>query len=37
MENRKQHIETAITFLREKVSDMTVAPIYETRPLYFAE
>jgi 2-amino-4-hydroxy-6-hydroxymethyldihydropteridine diphosphokinase len=37
IENRKQHIETAITFLREKVNDMTVAPLYETKPRYFED
>ena len=35
IENRKQHIETAITFLHEKVYDMIVAPLYETKPRYF--
>jgi 2-amino-4-hydroxy-6-hydroxymethyldihydropteridine diphosphokinase len=37
IENRKQHIETAITFLREKVYDITVAPLYETKPRYFED
>ena len=35
VENRKQHIETAIVLLREKVHDITVAPLYETKPRYF--
>ena len=35
IENRKQHVETAITLLREKVYDITVAPLYETKPRYF--
>ena len=35
IENRKQHIETAIVLLREKVHDITVAPLYETKPRYF--
>jgi 2-amino-4-hydroxy-6-hydroxymethyldihydropteridine diphosphokinase len=37
IENRKQHIETAITLLREKVHDITVAPLYETKPRYFED
>jgi 2-amino-4-hydroxy-6-hydroxymethyldihydropteridine diphosphokinase len=37
IENRKQHIETAITLLREKVYDITVAPLYETKPRYFED
>jgi 2-amino-4-hydroxy-6-hydroxymethyldihydropteridine diphosphokinase len=37
IENRKQHIETAIILLREKVSDITVAPLYETKPRYFED
>ena len=37
IENRKQHIETAITLLREKVQDITVAPLYETKPRYFED
>ena len=37
IENRKQHIETAIAFLREKVHDMTVAPFYETKPRYYED
>ena len=37
IENRKLHIETAITLLREKVSDIIVAPFYETKPRYFEE
>jgi 2-amino-4-hydroxy-6-hydroxymethyldihydropteridine diphosphokinase len=35
IENRKQHVEKAITLLREKVYDITVAPLYETKPRYF--
>ena len=35
IENRKQHIETAIVLLREKVHDIIVAPLYETKPRYF--
>jgi 2-amino-4-hydroxy-6-hydroxymethyldihydropteridine diphosphokinase len=35
IENRKQHIETAIILLREKVHHITVAPLYETKPRYF--
>ena len=35
IENRKQHIETALVLLREKVQDITVAPLYETKPRYF--
>jgi 2-amino-4-hydroxy-6-hydroxymethyldihydropteridine diphosphokinase len=35
IENRKQHIETAIALLREKVHDITVAPLYETKPMYY--
>ena len=37
IENRKQHIETAIVLLREKVHDITVAPFYETKPRYFED
>ena len=37
IESRKQHIETAITLLREKVQDITVAPLYETKPRYFED
>jgi 2-amino-4-hydroxy-6-hydroxymethyldihydropteridine diphosphokinase len=37
IENRKQHVETAITLLREKVYDITVAPLYETKPRYFED
>ena len=37
IENRKQHVETAITLLREKVYDITVAPWYETKPRYFED
>ncbi len=33
----KQHIETAIALLREKVQDITVAPLYETKPRYFED
>ena len=37
IENRKQHIETAIALLRENVHGMTVAPLYETKPRYFED
>ena len=37
IDNRKQHIETAIVLLREKVQDITVAPLYETKPRYFED
>jgi 2-amino-4-hydroxy-6-hydroxymethyldihydropteridine diphosphokinase len=37
IENRKQHIETAIDLLREKVHDIFVAPLYETKPRYFED
>jgi 2-amino-4-hydroxy-6-hydroxymethyldihydropteridine diphosphokinase len=37
IENRKQHIETAIALLREKVQNITVAPLYETKPQYFED
>jgi 2-amino-4-hydroxy-6-hydroxymethyldihydropteridine diphosphokinase len=37
IENRKQHIETALVLLREKVHDITVAPLYETKPRYFED
>ena len=37
IENRKQHVETAIGLLREKVYDITVAPLYETKPRYFED
>jgi len=35
--NRKQYIETAIHLLREKVHDIVVAPLYETKPRYFED
>jgi 2-amino-4-hydroxy-6-hydroxymethyldihydropteridine diphosphokinase len=35
IENRKQHLETAIVLLHEKVHTITVAPLYETKPRYF--
>src|SRR6266478_3458959 len=35
IEDRKQYIETAIVLLREKISGVTIAPLYETKPLYF--
>jgi len=35
IENRKQHVETALVLLREKVHTITVAPLYETKPRYF--
>ena len=37
IENRKQHIETAIVSLRKKVQDITVAHLYETKPRYFED
>ena len=37
IENRKQHVQTAIVLLREKVHDITVAPLYETKPRYFED
>jgi 2-amino-4-hydroxy-6-hydroxymethyldihydropteridine diphosphokinase len=37
IENRKQHIETAIALLCKKVQDITVAPLYETKPRYFED
>lgn len=37
IENRKQHIETAIDLLREKAHDIVVAPLYETKPRYFED
>ena len=35
IENRKQHIEEAILLLREKMNNVTIAPLYETKPRYF--
>ena len=37
IENRKQHIETSIALLREKVHGITVASLYETKPQYFED
>jgi 2-amino-4-hydroxy-6-hydroxymethyldihydropteridine diphosphokinase len=37
IENRKQHIETAIVLLCEKVRGITIAPLYETKPQYFED
>src|SRR5437660_8981545 len=37
IENRKQHIETAINLLRQKVHEIIVAPFYETKPRYFED
>ena len=37
IENRKQHIETAIVLLCEKVRGITIAPLYETKPRYFED
>jgi len=37
VESRKQYIETAINLLREKVHDIVVAPLYETKPRYFED
>ena len=33
--NRKQFIEEAILLLREKMNNVTIAPLYETKPRYF--
>jgi len=33
--NRKQYIEVSIQFLREKMNDINIAPLYETEPRYF--
>ena len=35
IESRKQHIEKALLLLREKMNDVTMAPLYETKPQYF--
>ncbi len=37
IENRKLHIQTAINLLRQKVHDIVVAPLYETKPRYFED
>ncbi len=37
IESRKQHIETALVLLHEKVHNITVAPLYETKPRYFVD
>jgi 2-amino-4-hydroxy-6-hydroxymethyldihydropteridine diphosphokinase len=37
IENRKQYIEKAILLLREKINDVTLAPLYETKPQYFED
>ncbi len=37
IENRKQYIEKAILLLREKIHDVTLAPLYETKPQYFED
>jgi len=37
IENRKQHIEEAILLLREKMNNVTIAPLYETKPRYFED
>ena len=37
VESRKQYIETGINLLREKVRDIVVAPLYETKPRYFED
>ena len=37
IENRKQHIETAIVLLCEKVRGITIASLYETKPRYFED
>jgi 2-amino-4-hydroxy-6-hydroxymethyldihydropteridine diphosphokinase len=37
IDDRQQHIESAIGLLRENVHDITVAPLYETRPRYFTD
>ena len=33
--NRKHYIEESILLLQEKMSDVTIAPLYETEPRYF--
>jgi 2-amino-4-hydroxy-6-hydroxymethyldihydropteridine diphosphokinase len=35
IEDRKQHIDEAILLLREKITGITIAPLYETKPRYF--
>jgi len=35
--NRKQYIEEAILLLREKINDVIIAPLYETKPRYFED
>ena len=35
--NRKQYIEEAILLLLEKINDVIIAPLYETKPLYFED
>ena len=35
--NRRQYIEEAILLLREKIHDVMIAPLYETRPRYFED
>lgn len=37
IEDRKQHIEAAIVLLREKITGVTIAPLYETKPRYFED
>ena len=35
IEDRKQHLDEAILLLREKITGVTIAPLYETKPRYF--
>jgi 2-amino-4-hydroxy-6-hydroxymethyldihydropteridine diphosphokinase len=37
IENRKQYVEKAILLLREKIHDVTIAPLFETKPQYFED
>ncbi len=37
IENRKQHIQTALDLLREHVQAIVMAPYYETKPRYVEE
>ena len=37
IENRKQHIESAIDLLHENVHDIIGAPLYDTKPRYFED
>jgi 2-amino-4-hydroxy-6-hydroxymethyldihydropteridine diphosphokinase len=37
IENRKQYIGKAILLLQEKINDVTIASLYETKPQYFED